>query len=556
MRTGYLTSIVSGLVDLIASLEQYDLLSNGIREEIHTIVPGGSGGVDLLDDDAVVTAVFEVVNVFRRRRLEPLLSLHGLPHPRYPLGEATTSIGKAPPVPIWDTPHEAVVDLGGWSVLGYDVGFPIGIPSCELTCNADWIEYYARKGFHILTYRTVRSRATEGDPYDWVFIADNGQFLNDSAPTEVRRAADSVSRDWRTASTATPFVAPCPEPHVWAADIAEARRRLDRLQGQYLLIVSVTESLSGDRKTPEALADDFAAVAMKAESAGAQAIECDLSRATVSGATGGLVPCERSPSASIVILRAVRSALRSRTALLIKLSGDLSLEAIEQLVVPLASEGLVDGVSGISPVKVERVTDCNDGGTLWAKTPRVAGYALRDMSRVFVERLSRIREQRGLRFDIIAMGGVMIPEDVAAYLNLGASAVQTATAAVSDPDLGAKALADYRCSVAVAEEWDGFVVEVDYERGIFWARLIRIDAEGPDEEAQFELIEVRPEERSDIRPGSIFRWRVGIDAERGELVRRSSVSFRKLPALTKNDYLTGQALAVRVAESAGMVPDP
>lgn len=557
MDAGASASIVNRLADLLKSLDGYELLSNDVRDEVNRIVPGGAQGLHRLDDDAVARALFQVVNVFRRRRLEPVLSLHQLPHPRYPLGAEAPTSGEPPPVMMWDPLRGVEPAPGGWKVLGFEVGFPIGIPSCELTCNADWIEYYARKGFHVLTYRTVRNAPTAGSPYDWVFLADIGQPWDvEGAPDEVRRADDLVPRDWRTVSTATSFVAPCPPSHIWEADMADARERLDRLGGHHLLIASVTDSVPFDRKSPETLAADFVEVAQKAEGAGAQAIECYLARATAKNATGVPLPCERSTETSIAIVRAVRRALEPGTRLLIKLSGDLPLPRLEEVVVPLAAERLIDGVSGISPVRVNRVTTGPDRRTLWEdRPPGVAGYALRDMSRAFVERLSGIRERQGLRFEILAMGGVTTAEDVSTYMGLGASAVQTATAAVSDPGLAADAFAHYRRSVQATEEWDGLVLDVDRDRGTFWARLVRTDAEAPDEEAQFELSELRPDERRQIQPEAVFIWRVGLIAEGGELVRRSTVRLKEVRSLTEDDHRNGRELADWVADTSGSAPD-
>lgn len=552
------TTVAKRLGHLLKSLDRYELLSNGVRDEVNAIVPGGPDAVEHLSSDAVADALFNVVNVFRRRRLEPVLSLHELPHPRYPLGEQASDSDEPPPVAMWDPPPVVGPVVGGWKVLGHDVGFPIGIPSCELTCNADWIEYYASKGFHVLTYRTVRNRPTAGSPYDWVFLADVASpWQGDSTPEEVRQADDPIPRDWRTVSTATSFVAPCPPPDVWIPDLQEARRRLESLGGHHLLIASVTDSVPVSKKSPETLAADFVEVACKAESAGAQVIECYLARATAKDTSGGLLPCERSTETSIAIVRAVRAALDPDTRLLIKLSGDLSASQLHDIVVPLAQEGLIDGVSGISPVRVQRVVAGPDGHTRWhEKPPGVAGYALRSMSRTFVERLATIRSRHGLRFEIIAMGGVMSADDVATYLRLGASAVQTATAAVSDPNLAAEAFAYYRPSVEAAEEWDGVVLEVDPDIGTFWARLVRADVDAPDEEAQFELTELRPDERGSVMPGAVFTWRVGVSSEGGELVRRSWVRLKDVRPLTKEDQLAGKNLAERVARLSEPPPAP
>lgn len=549
------TSMTNRLEDLFRSLEGYDLLSTGVLEEINAIVPGGARGIAQLDENAVAGVLFEIVNKLRWRRMEPVLALHELPHPRYPVGEQSMSTDP-PPVAMWDPPRALEPLRSGWKVLGFDVGFPIGIPSCELTCNADWIEFYARKGFHVLTYRTVRNVPTAGSPYDWVFLADvDHPWGAEDRPTEVRRADGTVPRDWRSASTATSFVAPCPESKIWEADMRDARRRLDRLGGQHLLIASVTDSVPVKLKSPQALAADFVEVATKAEGAGAQVIECYLARATARDRSGSLQSCERSAETSIAIVRAVRAALRPETRLLIKLSGDLSSERMEEIVEPLAKARLIDGVSGISPVRVERVTTGPDGETLWGdKPPGVAGYALREKSRAFIERLSEIRERHGLRFEIIAMGGVMTAEDVSTYLGLGASAVQMATAAVSDPGLAAEAFAHYRPSVQDSAEWDGLVLKVDADRGTFWARLVRVDAESPDEEAQFELTEVHPDDRREILDGTVFTWQTEVIVEGGKLVRRSSVRLKEVPALTAHDRREGRRLAARVAQGARSGP--
>lgn len=545
------------LTDLLKSLDRYDLLSNGVRDAVNSIVPGGAERIRELDDDALAELVFEVVKTFRHRRLEPVLSLHELPHPRYPLGgEGTSSMGP-PPVAMWDPPRGPAPAVGAWKVLGFDVGFPVGIPSCELTCNADWIEYYARKGFNVLTYRTVRNKATAGSPYDWVFLAGIDQPWNGTkTPTDVTCADDPVPRNWRTVSSATSFVAPCPAPEIWEADIRDARQRLDAL-GDHLLIVSVTDSVPLEDKSPETLAADFVEVSLRAERAGAQVIECYLARATAKDSTGGVLPCERSTETSIAIVTAVRRKLRRETKLLIKLSGELSLEHLEQIVVPLAEDGLIDGVSGISPVRVERVVTGPDGRPLWfEKPPGVAGYALRDLSRAFVERLAYIRATRNLRFEIVAMGGIMNGDDVAEYLRLGASAVQSATAAVSDPGLAAEAFSRYGSSAQAVEDWNGVVLEVDEEDGTFWGRLVRSDGTAPDEEAQFELSELRDEQRKLVRRGALFSWRIGRIDEGGELVRRSSLRLTAPPPLTEDDFLAGKKLAEGVSQLFGSAAEP
>lgn len=549
-------TVADRLTSLLKSLDGYDLLSNGVFDEVMEIVPGGAASIRDLDDDAISATWFDVVNVLRRRRLEPVLSLHGLPYPRYPVGQDNESL-RTPSVTMWDPSRLPDASPSGWNVLGFDVGFPIGIPSCELTGNADWIEYYARKGFHVLTYRTVRNRVRAGSPYDWVFVADIRQpWSRDAAPNEVRHAEGPIPPDVRTISTATSYLAPCLPADDWEADVREARRRLDDLGGHHLLIVSVTDSVPLEQKRIQTLRDDFVEVALRAERAGAQAVECYLARATTIGGSGEPARCERSVETSIAIVEGVRAALRKETRLLVKLSADLPPASLEEIVVQLAKDRHIDGVSGISPVEVERVTTGDDRRPLWEdRRPGVTGYALRDLSRDFVKRLASIRSRHGLEFDIIAMGGIMTPEDVAAYMALGASAVQTATAALLDPGLAEAAYTLHKALAQTREVWEGFVIDVDVHAGTFWARVTRADVDEPDMDACFEFDEVHQDQRRDVRPGAVFSWTTGLVEEGRRLVRQSSVHFERLDPPTEEATLTGKEIAERAAEAFGSKPD-
>ena len=59
--------------------------------------------------------------------------------------------------PVWDGPMPAVPDTPPKHFFGLEVASRIGI-SAGLLLNARWIAFYARCGYDILTYKTVRSR--------------------------------------------------------------------------------------------------------------------------------------------------------------------------------------------------------------------------------------------------------------------------------------------------------------------------------------------------------------------------------------------------------------
>ena len=65
----------------------------------------------------------------------------------------------------------------------------------------------------------------------------------------------------------------------------------------------------------------------------------------------------------------------------------------------------------------------------------VGGSAIRWAGLEMVERLRRLREELGLGFRIVGIGGVSSPADYAAYRVAGADAAMSATAAMWNPSL-------------------------------------------------------------------------------------------------------------------------
>jgi dihydroorotate dehydrogenase len=150
----------------------------------------------------------------------------------------------------------------GGKLLGYALNSPLGIAAGPLL-NSKWIEAYARVGFDVLTYATVRSsfvpalglpnlRAVENR--EQVAVATRRSGLNGHMTLAV--------------SLGTPSM----EPDVWRKDVRRSRERIGKGQ---VLIVSVlgTTPPGGDR---EALVTDYAQCAQWAADAGADAVEVHL----------------------------------------------------------------------------------------------------------------------------------------------------------------------------------------------------------------------------------------------------------------------------------------
>ncbi|HXH82473.1 MAG TPA: hypothetical protein VNN07_06040 [Candidatus Tectomicrobia bacterium] len=150
----------------------------------------------------------------------------------------------------------------GGQLLGYRLNSPLGIASGPLL-NSRWVEAYARAGFDVLTYRTVRSSFVPAHPLPNVRVVEN----REGAAVAVRRAGLNGHQ-----TLAVSLGMPSMEPDVWRKDVRRARERLG--PGQ-VLVVSVLGTMpeGGDR---EALIADFARCAAWAVEAGADIVEAHL----------------------------------------------------------------------------------------------------------------------------------------------------------------------------------------------------------------------------------------------------------------------------------------
>lgn len=73
------------------------------------------------------------------------------------------------------------------------------------------------------------------------------------------------------------------------------------------------------------------------------------------------------------------------------------------------------------------------------------------------------------------------------------------------------------------QKWEGYVIEVGQDT--FRARLVPIIGEGPDQEAEIYLREMKEEDHTLIKPGAVFYWSIGyLDRPSGRL-RASVIRF-------------------------------
>jgi dihydroorotate dehydrogenase len=299
---------------------------------------------------------------------------------------------------------------------------PVGISAGPLL-TAKWVQAYARLGYGILTYRTVRTVERPAPP------APNLLFCRLGDPTVVEptpRHLDPAAVTW-----AVSFGQASASPEQWRADIARARARMGKTQ---LLIVSVagTPIAGGDG---EQLARDYGQAARWAAEAGADVIEAQLA---VSAAIADHPPMVFEDQAlSVHVVDQIRRAVGMRPVVA-KLGATRSPRTLHDLATALARR--VDGFVLVDGL-LRRVVK-PDGTPAFTGTGRelagISGEAVWDHCRVQVQELLAWRKAGAWDRTILAVGGITTVERTRETLSSGVDGAMICTAALVDPLLAAR----------------------------------------------------------------------------------------------------------------------
>ena len=371
-----------------------------------------------------------------REQLTALLSEHGAVTPTYDFFEdysfKDNSFGYGNEVPgqlfLRNYPTTLAQTLS--------VSFPFGVPACPFTGTANWIEFYAKRGFDVLTYKTVRSVPWPALPLPNLLHVPDSSPLSSDDENEPRVGRLSfLQSDLTSVTLANSFGIPSAAPNEWQQDVEKALTSLKK--NKQVLIVSVTAtSINGDESF-DFIRDDFVRVAAMAKEAGAHIIELNYSCPNVVGHPEGELYL--SPEDSSAISKAVRDQVKS-TPIYMKI-GYLRPELLKRVI--SANATYIDGVVAINTA-ARKVNDRNDNpaftsNTSVRKKAGISGSAIKPMALEMVQNLARLREKHNYKFDIIGLGGVITKHDLQDYLNLGVNAVQSATGAMINPDLAIEA---------------------------------------------------------------------------------------------------------------------
>ena len=308
--------------------------------------------------------------------------------------------------------------------LGFEVNTRVGIPAGPLL-NARWIAAYTAMGFDLPVYKTVRTRAQPSHPPPNCVFLDRDLPLSEAdfdKPLRSRRdAPDAVD----AVSITNSFGMPSRDPAVWQADVAVAKAGL--ADGQVLIV-----SVVGTPQEGASLADDYARAARMAVEAGADIVEINLSCPNVVSGEGSLFT---DPACSALVSKTVQRAIGA-TPLIIKI-GYIA-DPARLAAVVAANAPHIAALSAINTLSLEVMHP--DGGPALPGRARsgVCGAAIRACAMAQAARMVDLARREKYDFAVIGVGGVMTPDHIQDYFNLGVDAVMSATGAMWDPLLAYK----------------------------------------------------------------------------------------------------------------------
>lgn len=330
-------------------------------------------------------------------------------------------------------------------IAGLPVDFPMGLPASVLAANSKWIEFYARRGFDILTYKTVRTVVRPEHKWpNWVFIQEPAEIQ-----PEINKPLVGLPGYWpedlATATMANSFGIPSFAPDWWEDDIRRARDVVR--EGHQILIVSVVSSCEptalANRSQNDALTEiisDFIKAALRAKRAGADIIEANYSCPNVPGDEVGEL--FQSPARSARVSDELKGALGD-TPLFVKI-GYLTQPQLRAFVEANAPH--IEGVVAINTMSAQ-VVDPNGKETFPGRpSAGISGWAIKpraqEVAKNLVSLRNEIRGRSGKEFAILGLGGVLTEDHVREYMKLGVDAVESCTGAFLDPHLALKTRLD------------------------------------------------------------------------------------------------------------------
>ena len=317
-----------------------------------------------------------------------------------------------------------------YAFLGHKLYAPYGIAAGSLPTSKHVTGAFKR-GFDLVTYKTQRSVEFPCNEFPNVVYLDvEGDLTLEQADKGLVAQRDT-NKPVEKLTITNSFGNPSRGPGFWLDDMKKAVA--GQKKGQ-LMIANVVGTIQPGF-TQEDYYQDFAETAKFAKQAGAPVIELNLSCPNV--ANEGII-CY-TYDAVIDIAKRVKEVVGD-TPVLAKIGyfTDEQQELLEKIVTD--TKDYLAGFAAINTIP-DKVIDKNGNQFLPGEgrlKSGICGAGIKWAGIDMVKRLHSIRKAKGLDFEIIGIGGVMTPADYRDYIDAGANAVQSVTAAMWNDQLAAQ----------------------------------------------------------------------------------------------------------------------
>lgn len=317
-----------------------------------------------------------------------------------------------------------------YTFLGKKVFSPFGIPAGPLPTSKH-TTYAFNQGFDIVCYKTQRSVEFGCNQFPNVLYLDVDGDLTLEKAAKPQLGTTKTDKPLDKLSITNSFGNPSRGPDFWVDDLKKAVKAQGKGQ---LLIMSVVGTIK-EGASSEDYYDDFAEAAAQAATTGVEAIELNLSCPNV--ATEGVLCYTH--DAVVSICKKTKDRVGD-IPLIAKFGyfSDAQQELLEQIVTDIAPY-----ISAISSINTISAPVVDENGEQALPGPNrlnsgVCGASIKWAGLDMVKRLDALRKKLKLDFEIIGVGGVMNAQDFKDYREAGADAVQSATAAMWNPELAAE----------------------------------------------------------------------------------------------------------------------
>ncbi|MFA6077041.1 MAG: hypothetical protein WC735_03120 [Candidatus Paceibacterota bacterium] len=315
-----------------------------------------------------------------------------------------------------------LTENGKYNFFGFKVDSPFGIPAGPLI-NGNFVQAALDKGFDIVTYKTVRS--SKYPCHEWpnvLSVKIDGDLTFKKAESKLE-----ANRNYHEPLSITnSFGVPSTDPEFWQKDLARVVKNA-RL-GQ--IVVGSFQGTKKEGQSAEEYINDFVLTARLLRDTGVKVMEVNLS--CPNEGTNNLLCYDT--ERSVKVARAIKDEIKD-VPLVIKISFFQDEEKLRSFIKEVGS--LVQGISAINTISAEIVDENGKQALPGDARSRsgVCGHAIKWAGLDMAKRLKKLRDELGLNYTIIGVGGVATPEDFFEYRNAGADIVMSATGAMWNPYL-------------------------------------------------------------------------------------------------------------------------